>query len=110
MDKQDEWSWGARATNKKHIDSVCGLGHERASENAQGWIARAAHEKKIAKNAYSITFVPQKLSKPTDHSPSLIEDRTHQMILETSFLILGGWDKKDYYGDIAWFSARANWN
>lgn len=32
VDKQDEWSWGARATNKKHIDSVCGLGHERASE------------------------------------------------------------------------------
>ena len=32
------------------------------------------------------------------------------MILETSFLVLGGWDKKDYYGDIAWYSASANWN
>ena len=32
------------------------------------------------------------------------------MLLETSFLILGGWDKKDYYGDIAWFPARNRWN
>jgi hypothetical protein len=58
VNEQEEWDWGARATDNKHIDAMCGLGHEKASSKAQGFVARAAHEGLIKRNAYSITFVP----------------------------------------------------
>ena len=64
VNEQEEWDWGARATDNKHIDAVCGLGHEKASSKAQGFVARAAHEGLIKRNAYSVTFVPQKLALP----------------------------------------------
>lgn len=37
---QTEWDWGAKATNQHHFDAVCGLGKEKASASAKGWIAR----------------------------------------------------------------------
>merc|ERR1711862_232515 len=60
--EQMEYDWGAKATDNNHIDAMCGLGHEKASDKAQGLVARAAHEGLIRQNAYSITFVPQKLA------------------------------------------------
>lgn len=75
---QTEWDWGAKATDKKHVDSFCGLGHEMASKDAQGFVARAAYHGQIRRNAYSITFVPQKLALPVAYMPTIPEDRTHE--------------------------------
>jgi len=31
VNKELEWNWYAKATDKKHIDALCGLGHEKAT-------------------------------------------------------------------------------
>jgi len=53
-----DWNWSAKATNIKYIDSVCGLGMEKADKRAQGWIARAAYDGQMKNNTYSIQLVP----------------------------------------------------
>lgn len=58
VDDQQEWNWSAKATDNKHIDAVCGLGHEKATPKSQGLVARAANEGLIRNNAYSVTYVP----------------------------------------------------
>ena len=107
---QDDWDWGARATNKFHIDGVCGLGKEKASETSQGMIARAVQAGDLKSNAYSIRLVPQTLALPVARDPNIPSNRTPEQILQTSFLTLGGWDTEDYKGDVAWFSTGDGWN
>ena len=58
VDKQDDWNWGADATDNRRVDAVCGLGYEQPSADAVGWLARAANQNLIKRNAYSITLVP----------------------------------------------------
>ena len=58
VDAQDDWDWGARATNMYHIDGVCGLGKEKASETSQGMLARASQAGLLKSNSYSIRLVP----------------------------------------------------
>lgn len=107
---QSDWNWGARATDGKHIDAVCGLGKEKSSMNAQGWLARAAHSDKIKHVAYSITLVPQKLALPIAMDPTIPSDRTEEELMQTSFLTLGGYDEKDLAGPVTWFDAKHTWN
>ena len=54
-----KWDWSMRATDTKHIDSVCGLGKERPSEHAEGWLARAVYEGRLKEDIYSLQLVPQ---------------------------------------------------
>ena len=107
---QSDWSWGARATDRKHIDAICGLGKEKSSMNAQGWLARAAHSDKIEHVAYSITLVPQKLALPIAMDSTIPSERTEEELMQTSFLTLGGYDEKDLAGPVAWFEAKHTWN
>ena len=58
VNHQDDWDWGARATNMNAIDGICGLGKEKASESSQGLIARAVNRGKLRSNSYSIRLVP----------------------------------------------------
>ena len=109
-DDQSEWNWGAKATDKKHIDAICGLGREKSSMRAQGWLARATHLNYLKHNIYSITLVPQKLALPVAADPTVPADRTEEELMATSFLTIGGWDWKDYSGNITWFEAAASWN
>jgi len=64
----------------------------------------------IRNNAYSITFVPQKLALPVAREPNIPADRSKDMLMRTSFLTIGGWDKEDYTGDITWFPTGDGWN
>lgn len=57
-ESQTDWNWSAKATDTKHIDAICGLGKEKSSMNAKGFLARATHEDKLRHNTYSITLVP----------------------------------------------------
>ena len=73
---QDDWDWGARATNKQHIDGVCGLGKEKASSNSQGMIARSVQAGDLKSNAYSIRLVPQTLALPIARDTNIPANRT----------------------------------
>ena len=94
----------------KHLDAVCGLGKEKPSMRAQGFLARAVHLDYLKHNIYSITLVPQDLALPVANSPTLPEDRTEEELMATSFLTIGGWDWSDYNGNITWFDAKRSWN
>lgn len=108
--KQDEYDWGKKATDKYSIDGICGLGHEESSEKSQGLIASAAWSKMIARNAYSVTFVPQKLAEKVKNSSDTVEEMTQSQIMATSFVTIGGWDEEDYTGDITWFDTGDKWD
>ena len=77
---------------------------------AQGWLARATHLNYLKHNIYSITLVPQKLALPIAADPTVPADRTEEELMMTSFLTIGGWDWKDYSGNITWFEAADSWN
>ena len=81
------WNWSMKATDTKYIDSVCGLGKERANSEAKGWLAKAANEGKIAKQVYSINLIP------------FGEDSSRQQ----SYLSIGGYNQNDIVGKPAWF-------
>ena len=51
---QDGWNWSAQATLDDKISAVCGLGYEKASADAEGWLARAVYSGDIKKNIYSV--------------------------------------------------------
>jgi hypothetical protein len=59
-------------------------------------------------NTYSIQLVPQKLAR----KPAVSDIETgDEYVMRTSFLTLGGWDERDYTGEIAWFKTLWNsWN
>ena len=40
-DSLSEYDWPARATDKRHINAICGLGKEKTSNKAMGIMARA---------------------------------------------------------------------
>jgi hypothetical protein len=109
VQNQTDWDWGAKTSNNFYVDAVCGLGKEKAEPGAQGWIAKAVQSGVIKHNTYSVTLVPQKLSLPPKE-PTVPAERTHEQIMKTSFLTLGGWDESDYVGDIRWMSAGDGWN
>ena len=60
------------------VEAICGLGKEKATSSAQGWIARGVNSGEIRRNACSITLVPQKLALPVAKEPSRPQDRTHE--------------------------------
>jgi len=70
-DSQIDYDWSSKATNDKHIDSICGLGKEKSSMTAKGWLARAAHNGDLKNLVYSLTLVPQSLHEPIAGSPTL---------------------------------------
>lgn len=78
VDNQTDWDWHAKATDVKHLDAVCGLGKEKSSMRAKGFLARAVHLDHLKHNIYSITLVPQELALPVANSPTLPEDRTEE--------------------------------
>ena len=55
-------------------------------------------------------MVPQSLALPVAREPNRPEDRTHEMIMRTSFLTVGGWDEEDYVGEISWMNTGDGWN
>ena len=55
---QDGWNWSAQATLDSKINAVCGLGYEKATPDAEGWLAKAVYTGDISKNVYSVQFVP----------------------------------------------------
>jgi hypothetical protein len=38
-----DYNWSAKATDIKYFESICGLGKEKSSSDAQGIIARAVN-------------------------------------------------------------------
>ena len=76
VEAQNDWDWGARATNMYHIDGVCGLGKEEASASSQGMVARAAQAGDLKSNSYSIRLVPQTLALPVARDPNIPSNRT----------------------------------
>ena len=110
VDEQSDWNWGAKVSNGKHVDAICGLGKEKASMRAKGWLARAKHLNLIHKQVYSVTLVPQILALPVAADQTIPEDRTEEELMMTSFLTIGGVDEKDYIGNITWFDAIDSWN
>ena len=107
---QTDWDWSAKATDVNHLDAVCGLGKEKSSMRAKGFLARAAHLDYLKHNIYSITLVPQELALPVANLGTVPADRTEEELMATSFLTIGGWDWTDYNGNITWFEARESWN
>ena len=102
-----DWNWSAKATDIKYVESICGLGKEKSSKRAQGWLARAVNETYITNNTYSIQLVPQKLATVPVPDPETGKEYLKRM----SFLTLGGWDEKDYTGNITWFETIGDsWN
>lgn len=55
-------------------------------------------------------MVPQKLAGDISHDPDLPSERSHEEIMRTSFLTIGGWDEQDYTGDIYWFGTGDKWD
>ena len=106
----NDFDWSEQVTNKKFLNAICGLGNEKATETSQGMVASAAFAGLIDRNAYSITLVPQKLAGDIAHSPELPDERSHDEIMRTSFLTIGGWDEQDYTGDIYWFATGDKWD
>ena len=43
---QLDWNWSAKATDNKMIDSICGIGQQRADSASKGWLAKSVHEGK----------------------------------------------------------------
>ena len=109
-EEQTEWNFGGKASDAKHLDAICGLGKEKASPTALGWLARAKQMNYLDNQIYSVTLVPQKLALPIAADPTVPEQRTDEELMMTSFLTLGGVDEDDYSGKIAWFDAINSWN
>ena len=55
-------------------------------------------------------MVPQKLAIDMAYEPNIPQDRTHDMLMKTSFLTLGGWDENDYNSEIKWMDTGDGWN
>ena len=96
-----DWNWSAKATDVKYFESICGLGKEDPSEDAQGIIARAVNQGLLKNNTYSVALVPQVLAGVPVSDPMT----GPEYLRKTSFLVLGGWDEEDYSGEINWLEA-----
>lgn len=113
---QFEYDWPARVKNDKHIDAICGLGKEKATSTAEGWLARAVYLGEGFKNIYSVQYVPPSLTYSWPSAVPVMDPistpEQEYLMKRTSFLTLGGWDKSDYRGNITWFNTieGAGWN
>ena len=107
-DRLSEYDWPARATNKRHINAICGLGKEKTSGEAVGMLARAKKMNLIDSQTYSVTLVPQELAQPLDRDRG--KKFQKDKLMRTSFLTIGGWAAEDLASDIAWFTAENTWN
>ena len=58
MENTVDYNWSAKATDIKYFESICGLGKEKSSSDAQGMIARAVNQDLLKNNTYSVTLVP----------------------------------------------------
>ena len=124
-----QWVWYFGATNQ--INSICGLGKQKAESSSTGWLSYAVNQGSISKNVYSLEIEPHLAEtsasnlhhafKTRDNGAEEFPTEGHAILPHTrlgkaaykynlenvSTLILGGYDETSFTGTLNYYDTSA---